>query len=164
MQTLLFVAYEFQCIVQQPGSLKSLIIWTYIYVLGCWYYNWTLFLWCPKVYKCNWAVKEMYIQQLNIYVSHFMRTYIYVVGCWDENSLVARETVRGRTYTSLVPAVQIQWVRVECIKKVYIGPWLLKKIRLARKWLKTFFGQLLNCKILSQIVFNNSNSIRIHRK
>ena len=123
LQTLLFVAYESQCIVQQPGSLKSLIIWTYIYVLGCWYYNWTLFLWCPKVYKCNWAVKEMYIQQLNIYVSHFMRTYIYVVGCWGstsrtyiyvlgcwhENSLVARETVRRRIYTSLVAGMKIVW-------------------------------------------------------
>ena len=42
--SLSFVAHESQYILQQPWSLKILVIWTYIYVLGCWYYNWTLFL------------------------------------------------------------------------------------------------------------------------
>ena len=68
---------------QQPGTLKSLVISTYIYVLGCWYYNWALFLWCPKVYKCNCAAKEICIQQPNIYIKSldYMRTFIHVVGC-----------------------------------------------------------------------------------
>ena len=64
-----------------------------------------------------------------------MRTYIYVLGCWHENILVARKTVRGSIYTSLVVEVQIEWVQVESIKDVYIRPWLLKKIRSARRGL-----------------------------
>ena len=51
MQALLFVEYESQYILQQPGSLKNIVMWTHIYVLihpilpvRPWYYNWTLFL------------------------------------------------------------------------------------------------------------------------
>ena len=58
--------------------------------------------------------------------------YIYVLSSWHENILVARETVRGRIYTSLVPELQIEWVRVERIKDAYTRPWLLEKIRLTR--------------------------------
>ena len=35
MQTVFFVAYESQCILQQPGPLKSLVIWTTNMVFGC---------------------------------------------------------------------------------------------------------------------------------
>ena len=46
-----YVEYESQYILQQPGSLKNIVMWTHIYVLihpihpvRPWYYNWTLFL------------------------------------------------------------------------------------------------------------------------
>ena len=64
--SLFFIAYETQYVFQQPGFLKRLVLWTYIYVLGCWFYNWTLFLWFPNVHKCNRAAKEIYNQQPNI--------------------------------------------------------------------------------------------------
>ena len=57
------------------------------------------------------------------------------IGCWHENSLVARRTARGRVYTSLVAAVQVEWMRVERIKNVYIGHWMLEKNRSAHKGL-----------------------------
>ena len=63
---------------------------------------------------------------------HEGRIYI---GCWHENSLVARQTARGRVYTSLVAAVQVEWMRVERIKNVYIGHWILEKIRLGHRGL-----------------------------
>ena len=73
-----------------------------------------------------------------------MRMYIYTSlaagkiheGRKHEKILVARETVRGRIYTSLVDEEQIEWVGVERIKDVYIRPWLLGKIRSARKGLR----------------------------
>ena len=55
------------------------------------------------------------------------------IGCWHENNLVARQTVRGRVYTSLVAAVQVEWMRVQRIKNVYIGHWMLEKNCLAHK-------------------------------
>ena len=42
MQTLFFVAFESRYILQQPVSLKILVIWTYIYALRCSYYKWIL--------------------------------------------------------------------------------------------------------------------------
>ena len=58
------------------------------------------------------------------------------LGSWHKNILVAGETVRGRIYTSLVAEVQIEWVRAERIKDIYLRPWLLEKIRSASKELK----------------------------
>ena len=34
-----FVEYESQYILQQPGSLKNLVMPMHMYLLGCWYYN-----------------------------------------------------------------------------------------------------------------------------
>ena len=98
---LLFIGYESQYILQQPGSLKSLVMWTYIYVLGCWNYNWTLFLWCPRVSKCNGAAKEIYIQIPNAYKKS-LHENVYI-RCWllTWKYLVTRETVRERIFTSL---------------------------------------------------------------
>ena len=52
--------------------------------------------------------------------------------------MAAGEVHEGRICTSLVAEVQIEWVRVERIKDVYIRPWLLEKIRSARKELSKY--------------------------
>ena len=128
--------YESQYILQQPGSLKSLVIWTYIDVLVCWYYNWTLFLWCPKLYKCNWTFKEIYIQQPNIYKNSLYeniyirpwlvpwkyfcrtrnckRTYVYVFDCWSTDRVGAVRAHQGHVYTSL--AVGKYWLGTQRLK------------------------------------------------
>ena len=76
LQTPFFVAYQSQYILQQPGSLKSLVIWRYIYVLG---FGSTI-----RHYGKVQMSKEIHIQQSNNKTSiktYFMRTYIYVVDC-----------------------------------------------------------------------------------
>ena len=116
IQTLLLVAYQSQYIFQQPGSLKSLVMWTDMYVLGCWYYNWTLFLWCPKVFKCNWAAKEIYIQQPNIYKKSLYED-VYI----------------------------IRWLLAKYMKDLCVRPWLLAwkyfgRTRNSKRTYKYVFG------------------------
>ena len=106
-----------------------------------------IFLWCPKIYKCNWVAKEIHIQQPNIYKKSlyedvYIRRWLlakYMKDVYIRPLLLAwmyfgrKRNVRGRIYTSLVGEVQIEWVLVERIKDVYIHLWLLKKICSARK-------------------------------
>ena len=139
----------------------------YIYVLVCCYYNWTLFLWCPKVYKCNWAANEIYIQQPNIYKLLFEDVYIrrWLLAKYTKDVymrlwvLTCKQTGYGESaLTHILPMLhfctpenarkpsvfwrfqEVQKCNIGRIwaKDVYKSPWLLEKIRSARKG--------LNCK------------------
>ena len=79
---------------------------------------------------------------MSLVPSEVVERRIYVLGCWHKNYLVAYETVREGIHMSLVAEVQIQCVRVERIKNVYIHSWLLEKILSARQGL-----QLTECVI-----------------
>ena len=146
-----FVEYESQYILQQPRSLKSFVIWTNIYIslavaftIGHYFYDVQSFINTteqPKKYTSNnqTSIKSHFMRTYIYIVGCWLstwRTYIYVLGCWHENILVAHKTVRGCIYKSLVAEVLIEWVHIECIKDIYIRPWLLEKICSARKGLR----------------------------
>ena len=115
----------------------GITIWRYFYVQR--FINVTQ---QPKKYTSNnqTAIKPHFIR-MYIYVAGSWRStwkmYIYVLGCWHENILIGRETVRGSIYTSLVCWSANREGAVERIKDEYIHPWLLAKIRSARKGLRT---------------------------
>ena len=128
MQTLFFVAYESQytsvtSVFEKPCNM-DVYIHPWLLVLKS-----SIILWCLRVYKCNWAAREIYISsQRNInqqpekyksnnqtfVKSYFMRTYKYVFGCWQSiwrsyiyvfgywsAVRVGADIAQGRIYTSL---------------------------------------------------------------
>ena len=67
-----------------------------------WFYNWTLFQWCPKVY--NEQPKKYTSNNQTSIKSHFNEDMYYIAGCW--------RSIWG-TCLSLVDGIKMFWLHVK---------------------------------------------------